>query len=78
MHGWWGTQDLADFWRGYIVENLKVGEFRSTDGSAELAPLVFGVQTALWSTACSKKGGEERVAAGPRSSRAVHGEVARR
>ena len=42
-------------WHRYIVEDLR--EFRATEGSTELAPLVFGVETALWSTAAAKNAG---------------------
>ena len=37
-----------------IIEDLR--EFRATEGSAEHSPLVFGVETALWSTAAKKAG----------------------
>ena len=36
-------------WHRCIVEYLR--ELRATEGSTELSPLVFGVETALWSTA---------------------------
>ena len=35
-----------------IVEDLR--EFRATEGSTELAPSVFRVETALWFTAAQK------------------------
>ena len=38
-----------------LVDDLRV--FRATEGSTESVPLVFGVETVLWSTA-AKKGGE--------------------
>ena len=41
-------------WHRCIVEDLK--EFRATEGSTEVAPLVFGVETALWSTAAEEAG----------------------
>ena len=41
-------------WHIYRVEHLK--EFRATEGSTEVAPSVFGVETALWSTAAKKAG----------------------
>ena len=42
-------------WHSCIVEDLR--EFRALGGSTELAPLVLGVETALWSTASAKKAG---------------------
>ena len=36
-------------WHRCIVEKLR--EFRATEGATEHSPLVFGVVTALWSTA---------------------------
>jgi len=60
-------------WHRCIVQELR--EFRATEGSTELAPLVFGFETVLWSTAAKKAGKWYR--GGPRSSRMVHGEVAR-
>ena len=41
-------------WRGCIVEGLR--GFRAPEGSTKLAPLVLGVETALWSTAPIKAG----------------------
>ena len=41
-------------WHGCIAEDLR--EFRATERLTELAPLVFGVETALWSTAAKKAG----------------------
>ena len=41
-------------WHGCIVEDL--GEFRATEGSTEISPLVFGLETRLWSTAAEKAG----------------------
>jgi len=41
-------------WQRCLVDDL--GEFGATDGSTEDTPLVFGVETALWSTAAKKAG----------------------
>ncbi|MEP5351924.1 MAG: hypothetical protein ABJZ75_06195 [Luteolibacter sp.] len=41
-------------WHRCIFDYLR--EFRVTEGSTELAPLVFGVETALWPTAAKKAG----------------------
>ena len=41
-------------WHGCILEDLR--EFRATTMSTELAPLVFGDLTALWSTAAKTAG----------------------
>ena len=41
-------------WHIYIVEDLR--EFRATEGSTEVAPLSFGVETALWSTTAKNTG----------------------
>ena len=41
-------------WHRCVVEDLR--EFRATEGSTELVPLVFGVETALWPTAAKKAG----------------------
>ena len=46
------TRDLADTSHSFIVEDL--GEFRDIDASREHSPWVFGVETALWSTAARK------------------------
>ena len=42
-------------WHSCIVKDLS-REFRATEGSAEHYPLVFGVETALLSTAAKKRG----------------------
>ena len=39
-------------WQRFKVEDF--GEFRATEGSAELAPMVFDVWSALWSSAYKK------------------------
>ena len=41
-------------WAQCLVDDLRV--FRVTEGSTESVPLVFGVETALWSTAAKKDG----------------------
>ena len=41
-------------WHRCIVKDL--GELRATEGSTEHSSLVFGVETALWSTAAKKAG----------------------
>ena len=40
----------------HICKVADLREFRATEGSTELAPLVFGVETALRSTAAKKTG----------------------
>ena len=54
----WRTRDLADSLRLGIDAQSKavLREFRAPEGSTELARLVFGVETALWSTAAKKAG----------------------
>ena len=41
-------------WRTCLVEDTKV--FRATEGSTVLTPLVFGVETAVWTVAAKKAG----------------------
>ena len=41
-------------WHRCLVEDLR--EFRATEGSTEHCPLVFGVETAVWTVAAKKEG----------------------
>ena len=68
----------------FSIDDLKV--FRTTEGSTGHSLLVFGVEIALWPTAANKVGKRYRGSSkqpngswsgGARSSRTVHGQVAR-
>ena len=50
------TRDLGSSKTGhrYIAEDLR--ELRATEGSTEHPPVMFGFETALWSTAATKAG----------------------
>ena len=41
-------------WHRCLVEDLRL--FRATEGSTELCPLVFGVETVVWTIAAKKSG----------------------
>ena len=56
MAGWEGQRPggLQKTWYRCLVEDLTV--FRATEGSTERSPLVFGVDTAVWTVAAKKAG----------------------